>query len=289
MSSSGKESAATPLRSQRSRPPLLTFPPSSPPRPNTLTFPLPRTPLNRTLAFTPLLFILSILLFSFYAFFLSLTLHHLLYERGEWVRAGAYGAVFLWLWSGTLGSVGMAWWVGGGRVGGKRKDEEKGKEGAPLLGEEEDEEGVGEVKVERMRGRGGRKGVRREEEGGIDFGEAMRELEEEDESGERRERVQVKSDGGGRFCRKVSLLWRRWEGARMVLMQRGVQCQLDKPDRAHHCSSCGYCVLKMDQCVVQLVLCESLADTTISHCPWLGGGCVVGRRCEQSRLRTFWI
>ncbi|SMR48581.1 unnamed protein product [Zymoseptoria tritici ST99CH_1E4] len=43
--------------------------------------------------------------------------------------------------------------------------------------------------------------------------------------------VTAKSDGKQRFCKK---------------------CQCIKPDRAHHCSSCGKCVLKMDH-----------------HCPWL--------------------
>ncbi|KAI9828801.1 MAG: palmitoyltransferase for Vac8p [Thelocarpon impressellum] len=41
----------------------------------------------------------------------------------------------------------------------------------------------------------------------------------------------VKSTGGSRFCKK---------------------CQTRKPDRAHHCSTCKRCVLKMDH-----------------HCPWL--------------------
>ena len=41
----------------------------------------------------------------------------------------------------------------------------------------------------------------------------------------------VKADGRMRFCKK---------------------CQAAKPDRAHHCSTCGRCVLKMDH-----------------HCPWL--------------------
>ncbi|KAF8585082.1 zf-DHHC-domain-containing protein [Ramaria rubella] len=41
---------------------------------------------------------------------------------------------------------------------------------------------------------------------------------------------------GGRWCRR---------------------CYQPRPERAHHCSSCGRCVLKMDH-----------------HCPWLGGNCV---------------
>ena len=43
--------------------------------------------------------------------------------------------------------------------------------------------------------------------------------------------VTVKSTGESRFCKK---------------------CEARKPDRAHHCSTCGRCVLKMDH-----------------HCPWL--------------------
>lgn len=43
--------------------------------------------------------------------------------------------------------------------------------------------------------------------------------------------IMVKSTGDLRYCKK---------------------CQARKPDRAHHCSSCGRCVLKMDH-----------------HCPWL--------------------
>ena len=43
--------------------------------------------------------------------------------------------------------------------------------------------------------------------------------------------VTAKSDGKARYCKK---------------------CRVIKPDRTHHCSSCGKCVLKMDH-----------------HCPWL--------------------
>jgi len=43
--------------------------------------------------------------------------------------------------------------------------------------------------------------------------------------------VTVKNNGEQRFCRK---------------------CDFEKPDRTHHCSMCGHCVLKMDH-----------------HCPWI--------------------
>ncbi|ORX85493.1 zf-DHHC-domain-containing protein [Basidiobolus meristosporus CBS 931.73] len=43
--------------------------------------------------------------------------------------------------------------------------------------------------------------------------------------------VTVKNDGTKRYCRK---------------------CRVEKPDRAHHCSACQECVLKMDH-----------------HCPWI--------------------
>ncbi|KAI0219137.1 Palmitoyltransferase zdhhc2 [Massospora cicadina] len=43
--------------------------------------------------------------------------------------------------------------------------------------------------------------------------------------------VTVKPNGERRFCRK---------------------CNLEKPDRSHHCSVCGECILKMDH-----------------HCPWV--------------------
>jgi hypothetical protein len=43
--------------------------------------------------------------------------------------------------------------------------------------------------------------------------------------------VELKTDGSSRFCKK---------------------CDVDKPDRCHHCSICGRCILKFDH-----------------HCPWL--------------------
>jgi palmitoyltransferase len=40
--------------------------------------------------------------------------------------------------------------------------------------------------------------------------------------------VLAKRDGRPRYCKK---------------------CDKPKPDRSHHCSVCGECILKMDQCV----------------------------------------
>lgn len=48
--------------------------------------------------------------------------------------------------------------------------------------------------------------------------------------------LQVKNSGGRRWCNK---------------------CACEKPDRAHHCSTCGVCVLRMDH-----------------HCPWLASRCI---------------
>jgi hypothetical protein len=48
--------------------------------------------------------------------------------------------------------------------------------------------------------------------------------------------LQVKNTGDKRWCNK---------------------CDVEKPDRAHHCSTCGVCVLRMDH-----------------HCPWLASKCI---------------
>jgi palmitoyltransferase len=52
-----------------------------------------------------------------------------------------------------------------------------------------------------------------------------------------------------RICRRGNLpiLTRHFDGS----IRYCFQCQCIKPDRAHHCSICGKCVLKYDH-----------------HCPW---------------------
>jgi hypothetical protein len=75
-------------------------------------------------------------------------------------------------------------------------------------------------------------------------------------------------------------------------------CWKPKPERAHHCSQCGRCVLKMGACdgsslSVSPPECPRVlshrAHTFLSihatllldhHCPWLGAKCIV-RRCLQ--------
>ncbi|KAI9590826.1 DHHC palmitoyltransferase-domain-containing protein [Syncephalis fuscata] len=61
--------------------------------------------------------------------------------------------------------------------------------------------------------------------------------------------VTVKEDGQRRFCRK---------------------CKVEKPDRTHHCSVCGECILKMDH-----------------HCPWVNN-CVGHHNQKFFYLFVFW-
>ncbi|GAA5834539.1 hypothetical protein JCM11251_007035 [Rhodosporidiobolus azoricus] len=225
--------------------PLLSFPPS-PPRPTPLPSRAdekPRSTVYKCIAFLPLVFIFALLGFAAYAFVWSLCIDYLLLHQHRYLRATLYLCPGLFLLFGCAGNVWMAYWRGGGIVPGagqwKKRDEEAAleRDGAGreeverfVLGLEEEERG------EEEGGAGG--GEREEEEEGLLQREAGREgaSSRRDYGGRRPQTLQVKSDGTQRFCRK---------------------CNTFKPDRAHHCSSCRRCVLKMDH-----------------HCPWLGGGCV---------------
>jgi palmitoyltransferase len=58
----------------------------------------------------------------------------------------------------------------------------------------------------------------------------------------------------GRFCRK---------------------CWAPKPERAHHCSICSRCVLKMGSFVHCARYHEMLTHITDHHCVWLASKCIV--------------
>lgn len=62
--------------------------------------------------------------------------------------------------------------------------------------------------------------------------------------------LQVKNTGDRRWCK---------------------QCNCEKPDRAHHCSTCGICVLRMDH-----------------HCPWLASKCIGLRNHKGFFLFLFY-
>lgn len=48
------------------------------------------------------------------------------------------------------------------------------------------------------------------------------------------------------------------------------QCRHERPERAHHCSSCGVCILRMDH-----------------HCPWIAS-CIGWRNHKYFLLLTWW-
>ncbi|GAA6006738.1 DHHC family palmitoyltransferase [Rhodotorula paludigena] len=237
-----------PVRRDLPARPLLSFPPAAPHPPlPSRSSERPRSTLFKVVAFLPLVFIFALLAFAAYAVLYSLCLEYLLLRRRAYAKGTAYFLVYSWLLYGCGGSFWMAYWRGGGIVPGageyKRGDEEarvqnegiRGDVGRFVLGggdealvpeQEADEEEVDEA---------------REEQGLLDpvtlpsgSRETWDKLDTRDST--RPAMLQVKSDGSARFCRK---------------------CNIPKPDRAHHCSSCRRCVLKMDH-----------------HCPWLGGGCV---------------
>ncbi|KAM0748594.1 zf-DHHC-domain-containing protein [Meredithblackwellia eburnea MCA 4105] len=283
--------------------PLLSFPPDELPTsamsPFQQTFPLPKSRMTAIITFLPMCFIASVLVFSFYAYFISLVLLYLV-RRSPW-RALLLGSIFLFLFFGCSSSVVVAHLRSGGDVPGlasstarrgrrnngatktpkeledgllstREQDGDREEEDTRFViddddndaeGEDSDEErdrllssprnstspaldrpGQGRKMIARDATTRSERPTNRQGSSALDMVAALRDLDasaagrEESEWGAYGPKgtIQVKGDGSSRYCRK---------------------CRVHKPDRAHHCSSCGKCVLKMDH-----------------HCPWLGGACV---------------
>ncbi|GAA6013796.1 hypothetical protein JCM11491_005102 [Sporobolomyces phaffii] len=241
------------LRPAPAAAPLLSFPPS-PPRPPRLA-PIDHTPARghghgRTpstssqsltsllqgrarrrrslraqcyagLQAVPLAFIYGLLSFSAYVVVYSLALDYLAFGRDRYAAAAGVVATYAACLFGSAASLAMCCAASRDNF-------------VPLDDDDDDDDRVGQE-------------PREDEEDTIGLladgpgrrlAAADRSENDDDDSDANRTRstLQVKSDGTQRFCRKCNIL---------------------KPDRAHHCSTCQRCVLKMDH-----------------HCPWLGGGCV---------------
>ncbi|GAA5875042.1 hypothetical protein JCM16303_004992 [Sporobolomyces ruberrimus] len=183
----------------------------------------------RVLATVPLGFIYFLLLFSFYTIVYSLTFDYLIRSKGETIKAFVILASYGWLLFGCGGSLWMCYYKNEDNFvkiddtfEGETRDEEErigggGLNGGEIEEEEEEDEGTEQQGLLNEASGSGENGVRRSK--GTSGNQTR----------------QVKADGTQRFCRKCNIL---------------------KPDRAHHCSTCQRCVMKMDH-----------------HCPWLGGGC----------------
>jgi len=75
-------------------------------------------------------------------------------------------------------------------------------------------------------------------------------------------------------------------GAESVPLQRGKRlcrrCKTFKPKRAHHCSVCGRCVIKMDRKYQRTwlprcsIVCFSISNRTPDHCPWVNNCVGIG-------------
>ncbi|GAA6059176.1 hypothetical protein JCM10212_005521 [Sporobolomyces blumeae] len=239
--------------------PLLTFPPSPPssappslppvdhstPSPALSLARLqqnrsPHSKLYRTCALLPMLFIAALLAFSFYAFFYSLCIDYLVVHRERYAKALVLGSLYLWFFLGCSGSLAMAYVRGGagsdspnvvtgaGQLSdGTGFDARDGRETGPGRDEEAAIGGKGDTIDGTTYDEG--------EEVVVDDGIESAPLLIRGRNG-RIKTLQVKHDGTARFCRKCNVL---------------------KPDRAHHCSTCKRCILKLDH-----------------HCPWLGGACI---------------
>ncbi|SCZ97873.1 BZ3500_MvSof-1268-A1-R1_Chr3-3g06426 [Microbotryum saponariae] len=251
--------------------------------------PLPRKQRHlivRICLMTPLFFITSLYLFAAYAYLFSLD--YLWVERHSYLKASVYAIVFLWFELNGLIAVWHCWYRGGGHILASRPGDDDDEEQLlgtphrsapiPVRPSPKEEQGLLQNDAGLTVNQPSSAVDSAARSGSTVKTTAMRELSDMARAGDsgthtsaRHEQaastigVQVKSDGKQRWCRKVgppvsrSVEGFMWGWAVGGADQSGsrFQCRLPKPDRAHHCSSCRACVLKMDH-----------------HCPWLGGGCV---------------
>ncbi|GAA5985389.1 hypothetical protein JCM10908_006957 [Rhodotorula pacifica] len=259
----GQSSKARPLLSFTSQD-LPTTPHLSAARRPSEPQPRPRSTLVKFIYLLPLGFIFSLLAFAAYTFLYTLCYQYLFLARQRTFKSLLYALIFTFLDFSCSGHFWMAYWRGtAGFVPGSVAEGDEGDEEA-TMGLRGGRESASSQLARFAAGSSLLRSVderteTEEEEEDLEAAAAEATLEQQENaallsstssttkgdsqkpsqqraSGATRGALQVKSDGSARFCRK---------------------CNIPKPDRAHHCSACRRCVLKMDH-----------------HCPWLGGGCV---------------
>jgi hypothetical protein len=106
---------------------------------------------------------------------------------------------------------------------------------------------------------------------------------------------EVAHDGGGDMSLEDALLT---EPPSDDYTQPGKWCRIcwrPKPERAHHCSQCGRCILKMGACpCVRLAVHHPTVGSRFPsslyvvdhHCPWMGAKCIVRRPYDFLKINT---
>lgn len=208
-------------------PPLLSFPPTD--EPSYLPTPSPAKPLSllyRSIRLIPLILIYAILSFGLYAY-ISLALVHLILSRRELAKGLAYGGTFLILGAGTSTSLTLAAFVQPGNPGQRTgidlerdaDDNDLEEDHRPLMAKLDEDEEDEIISNERFKpttrklvprsewslhtdGTHGRElGAHRA--GGMSLEDVLLDENNRDSPA----RIQLKSNGQPRFCRKVSCIF----------------------------------------------------------------------------------